>query len=68
MWYTKSGRADMDHVLNYMEENGIPITRGNYIGLNWMGEYDPDKPLPAELEAELPPALQIQDEEEEEKE
>lgn len=54
----------MDHVLNYMEENNIPITRKNYIEINWMGDYDPSKPLPAELEAELPSALQMQDEEE----
>ena len=54
----------MDHVLNFMEENNIPITRMNYIEINWMGDYDPSKPLPAELEAELPSALQMQDEEE----
>lgn len=54
----------MDHVLNFMEENNIPITRKNYIEINWMGDYDPSKPLPAELEAELPSALQMQDEEE----
>ena len=54
----------MDHVLNYMEENNSPITRKNYIEINWMGDYDPSKPLPAELEAELPSALQMQDEEE----
>ena len=53
----------MDHVLNFMEENNIPITRKNYIEINWMGDYDPSKPLPAELEAELPSALQMQDEE-----
>lgn len=54
----------MDHVLNYMEENNIPVNRKNYIEINWMGDYDPSKPLPAELEAELPSALQMQDEEE----
>ena len=58
----------MDHVLNYMEENNIPITRKNYIEINWMGDMDPDKPLPAELEAELPSALQIQEEPEKEEE
>ena len=58
----------MDHVLNYMEENNIPITRKNYIEINWMGDYDPSKPLPAELEAELPPALQMNEEEDEKEE
>jgi hypothetical protein len=55
----------MDHVLNYMEENNIPITRKNYIEINWMGDRDPNEPLPAELESELPPALQLHDESEE---
>jgi hypothetical protein len=48
----------MDYTLQYMKENDIPITRANYIALNWMGDYDPAQPLPAELEAELPEELE----------
>ena len=54
----------VDYVMNYLKEHNIPVTRENYIEINWMGDYDPSKPLPAELEAELPSALQMQDEEE----
>ena len=34
----------MDHVLNYMEENNIPVNRKNYIEINWMGDIDPSSP------------------------
>jgi hypothetical protein len=48
-----------DYVLQYMKANDIPLTRANYIGLNWFGDIEePDEPLPAELEAELPKELQ----------
>ena len=41
---------------DFMHRHGIPVTRANYIGLNWMGQYTPDN-LPPELEAELLPKL-----------
>lgn len=48
-----------DSRLAFMRENGIPITRKNYIELNWMGDIEnPDEPLDAELEASLPLELQ----------
>jgi hypothetical protein len=59
---------DKDPIIEYMKENDIPVTRDNYIGLNWLGDYDPSEPLPAELEADLPEELQIHDEEEDETE
>lgn len=53
----------MDHVLEYMKKNNIPVTRENYVLINWLGEYSADEELPAELEAELPTELQLQFEE-----
>lgn len=47
-----------DPIVEYLKKNGIPVTRHNYIGLNWMGDFDPDEELPAELEADLPEELQ----------
>jgi len=47
----------VDYVKKYMEKNDIPLTRESYIKLNWPG-VDPKKPLPAELEAELPEEFQ----------
>lgn len=60
--------GNTDHVLEYLRDNDIPVTRANYIGLNWMGEYDPAQPLPAELEAELPEGLQMHEGEAQEEE
>jgi len=51
----------MDHVIEYMKSKNIPITRDNYIQINWMNSWDPKKPLPAELEAEMPEELQHPD-------
>jgi len=50
----------MDYVLDYLKKADIPVTRKNYVGLNWPGA-DYDKPLPAELEAEIPEELQHPD-------
>lgn len=46
-----------DFTLQYMKDHKIPVTRENYVELNWVGRYDGSKPLPAELEAELPEEL-----------
>lgn len=51
----------IDWTLKYMKEANIPITRDNYVELNWMGDYDPKQPLPAELESEIPEELQHPD-------
>lgn len=51
-----------DYVLDYLKENNLPVTRENYINVNWMGDYDPAEPLPAELEASLPEELQLKGE------
>jgi hypothetical protein len=48
-----------DLVVGYLKKLGLPVTRENYIGLNWCGDYQWDKPLPAELEASLPEELQL---------
>jgi hypothetical protein len=50
----------MDYVLDYLKKADIPVTRKNYVGTNWPGA-DYDKPLPAELEAEIPEELQHED-------
>ena len=48
-----------DTLIEMMVHHGIPITRKAYLDLAYWGEA-PD-PLPAELEAELPPELQHQE-------
>jgi hypothetical protein len=53
----------MDYTLEYLKKSGIPVTRENYVGLNWLGDYDPAKPLPAELEASLPAEIQMKGDE-----
>jgi hypothetical protein len=50
----------LDYVLDYLKKTGVPVTRKNYVGLNTPGA-DYDKPLPAELEAEIPEELQHPD-------
>lgn len=50
-----------DLTVEYLKENGLPVTRENYINTNWLGEYDPAEPLPAELEASLPEELQMKE-------
>jgi hypothetical protein len=44
-----------DVVVQLLLRVGLPVTRRNYIELNWLGEV-PE--WGAELEAELPPELQ----------
>lgn len=51
-----------DYTLEYLKKNNIPVTRENYVGLNFLGDYDPKEALPAELEADLPKELQIEKE------
>lgn len=50
-----------DEIVKFLRDNKIPVTRANYIGLNWLGDYDPSEPLPAELEMDLPEELQFQE-------
>jgi hypothetical protein len=47
-----------DTVLTLMEKAGIPITRGNYLKVAFLG--DSRQPLDAEVEAELPDSLEIE--------
>lgn len=42
----------VDYVLEYMKQHNIPLTRENYLEINYMG--NPPDPMPAELEAEIP--------------
>ena len=51
----------MDYVIEYMKSKNIPVNRKNYIDVNWLGQWDHNKPLPAELEAEMPEELQHPD-------
>jgi hypothetical protein len=53
-----------DLIVDYLKKHNIPVTRESYINLNWMGDHDPSKPLPAELEAELPKDLQLKTDDE----
>jgi len=46
-----------DTVLTLMEKAGIPITRGNYLKVAFLG--DSRQPLDAEVEAEMPESLEI---------
>lgn len=48
----------MDHVYEWLKSKG-PVTRADYVNTNWFGKYDPNRPLPAELEAEIPEELQM---------
>ena len=48
----------MDFVLEYMKKHDIPLTRENYLAIDRPG-VDPSKPLPAELEAEMPDEIQF---------
>jgi hypothetical protein len=47
-----------DPLLDWMKKKNIPLTRENYILLNWGGEKNPDEPLDPESEAELPEEFQ----------
>ena len=59
-WGASKGR-NMDHVIEYLKSKNIPVNRRNYIDVNWLGQWDHNKPLPAELEAEMPEELQHPD-------
>jgi hypothetical protein len=47
-----------DPIIDYMKKYKIPIDRKNYLAID-MPQADPNKPLMAEYEAELPEELQI---------
>ena len=51
------GRALPNYTLAYMKKHRIPITRENYLAIEYMGN-PPEEPLDGEIEAELPPSLQ----------
>jgi hypothetical protein len=46
-----------DATLEWMIKNNIPLTRNNYINLNWLG--DPPEEWDAELEMSLPEIFQL---------
>lgn len=48
-----------DSIVETLKRLGLPVDRDHYVSLNWCGDYDPKKPLPAELEASLPEELQL---------
>ena len=52
----------IDYVLDFMKKNNLPMDRETYVEINWMGVYDPRKPLPAELESEIPEEFQLKSE------
>ena len=57
----------VNHTVEYMKKNGVPLTRENYLDYAYLG--NPPSQLSAEEEAELPEELQrTEPEEKEEKE
>jgi hypothetical protein len=46
----------MDHVLDYMKKNNLPLTREKYLEMAYLG--NPPAELDAEEEAELPREFQ----------
>jgi hypothetical protein len=57
-------RALPNSTLEFMKKRTIPLTKQNYLDVEFMGQ-EPDEPLGAELEAEMLRALGLDDEEEE---
>jgi hypothetical protein len=59
-----------DPILVWMRKHGIPVTRANYLALDYLG--NPPEEIGPEIEAELPREIQLpewrEDEEEEEEE
>ena len=49
--------TESDATLAMMIKLGMPITRENYIEMNWLGSVV--DPLPAELDEELPEQLRM---------
>lgn len=45
----------MNHTLEYMKKNGVPLTRENYLDYAYLG--NPPEQLSAEEEAEIPSRL-----------
>jgi hypothetical protein len=50
----------MDAVLDYMKEKNIPLTKENYLDLNYLG--NPPESLGGEEESEIPEEIQGQEE------
>ena len=56
---TQAGTSPDDPISAYLMKQGIPVTRENWIDLNWVGE--PPDPWTQEDEQELPESLQLED-------
>jgi hypothetical protein len=54
-----------DTVTRLLRSVRLPVNRENYINLAYFGTRDPNQPLGAEEEAELPEQLQLRFESEE---
>jgi hypothetical protein len=50
----------VNHVLEWMKKNDVPLTRKNYLDIAYLG--DPPKELSAEEEADIPPEVRYQKE------
>jgi len=46
-----------DPVLEWMRKHGVPLTRQNYLDLNYLG--NPSSTIDPEIEAELPEEVQL---------
>jgi hypothetical protein len=53
-----SRKGISDSTVAWLKEHGIPVTRENYLRLQFLGN-PPDEPLDGEIEAELPRFLQL---------
>jgi hypothetical protein len=54
----------INHTVEFMKKNGVPLTRENYLDYAYLG--NPPPVLDAEEEAELPPEVQASEAEPEE--
>lgn len=47
-------RKPINYVLDWMRANKVPLTKENYLHINYLGQDVPEEPLDGELEAEIP--------------
>jgi hypothetical protein len=57
-WALKS----TDSIVRSLVKENVLVTRSSYIDFNYLGDYDPKRSLPAELEMSLPEPLRLYDE------
>jgi hypothetical protein len=48
-------------LLAVLKHYGAPLSREEFIGLNYLGEVDPDEEIPEDCRGDLPRAISTQD-------